>query len=125
MNIRAYLYDSKEYIYANTHVPTEMIEMYSILEGYRLKGKKFTIEHGSGATDNKEHELFENDKVSVQYIDKSLIVRGGSPMDEGYIIFDEGAFMITNSEGIIWELSNTMVGDNLVKIKIIGRHEPK
>lgn len=115
MNQRAWLYEAREFYTPPSLDVQGLVEFYTVLEGYRRKGKTFEVDFSSGVVDVDGREIFYNDLVEVVDDDE---------LEIGIVKFDSGSFMITNpNSGYEMDISFCTAlegGTPIFTLRIIG-----
>lgn len=99
MNIRAYIED-EGFEYPENNDPSSMINFYLDIINHQKAGKEVTFEWGSGVSDAKGEEIFQNDLVVVGYEDVNEEGINVEVTEVAQCIFEDGAFMFRNNEGM-------------------------
>jgi len=125
--MRAFLHDTQEFFYADSSKPLDLINFYSILEGYRLKGRKFAIDKPSGVSDIHNTEVYENDKVRVIYLLTADQKAGGlRTVEVGWVLYDDCCFVIENNDENYYEyLGTSILAADAYRLEVIGRRDLK
>lgn len=119
MNVRARLLDVDEFYYPTSDSPADMAEFWTVLEGYRLKGKAFELNWGSTVEDKKGIEVYSKDVVTI-YFQSGKRIKSPNDIETGVVEFIDGCFVIMNPAGLIWDLGSTFMEDETFALKIVG-----
>jgi len=126
MNLRARIEDKDGFLYPADDSPVKMIEFWSIIEGYRLKGINYDITYSTLIDDMHGNEIFDGDIVTVHFnktfIAENSDISGLFPNDteDGWVEFIDGCFVIVNDEGLIWDIGHSFMEDGTFALEIIG-----
>ena len=122
MNVRCYRFDTKEFYYPNKNsagvsMPLDLVEFYTVLEGYRLKGIKYEITWSSDVFDIEKREVFAADRVRLIFPPERNINMFPNPTEDGAVDYQDGCFVF------IGDLEPDFVralDSELFSIKILG-----
>ena len=115
---RAYLINEKEFYEPEGDGEKELSEFFAVLEGYKLKGKRFIMDYGSGVMDTEGREIFTGDILEV-------FVRSNKKEDKhirevGFVVFEDGTFLIRNDSGFEYELGLCVTSPDDMHVRIMG-----
>lgn len=117
MNIRAWIPHDHNFYYPSSDSPEDLIEFWSVLEGYRRKGKPYNVSYGSGVEDIYGKEIFQDDVVQMTVQG----LNGGVLIETGSIDFEDGAFIAyDHTHTMYYPLMDFIPPEGKPGLKVIG-----
>lgn len=119
--LRAYLHDTKEFFYPEDSSAKSLSIFWGTIEGYNRTNRKVSVDRSTEVLDINGKEIYENDKVQVIYLlTPNEISLGYKPVENGYVEYDDGCWVITNKKGFYEYVGTTLIPQDKYRIKIIG-----
>jgi hypothetical protein len=122
MNVRLTLLTPFETMHLEDDSPQSRITFWSLVEGYRLKGRDYLIEWGSGVLDSDGVEIFESDEIWLyrQYQDREDIIFYEENVS-GVVDFLDGAFFVIDDDGMTYEVNDIVeIPGHVHQMKVLG-----
>src|SRR5689334_2399487 len=104
--IRGYIRERDEYIYPRSEEFIDILEFYSYLEGYQDKGLTCDVDLYSRVDTFQGGQIYENDRIEVEFHNMALPLREGHNKERGGVIFKDGCFWLRTDDDLLWEFSN-------------------
>lgn len=116
MKPRAYLQDRDEFYYPEDNTPKSLAEFYSVLEGYRRKGREFEITWSVGVVDDMGLDIYSGDIVMITDTGNTIY------SEKGVVEFTIGAYVVINKNGLLYDFEDIsgMQGDDTFSIQVVS-----
>lgn len=118
MNVRARLENPDEFFYPDSNEPKDLATFWTIIEGYRVRKRNYEINWGTGVRDDRGTEIYQSDIVDVFFNSKQGDTL--NRVEEGYVDYVDGCFVVLNSAGLIWDVGASSYEEEDYTIQIKG-----
>lgn len=117
MNVRAYNYTTREYLYPTTNSISDLSTFFLGLALLEKIGNKITLQYGTGCLDVDKKEIFDKDQIALGSFANNHEDSGEYELAE--IIFENGTFVAQNDEGLYLPLCDCPYDEDDEFIKIM------
>lgn len=122
--MRAFIHDTHSFYYAGNSLE-DLSVFYGVLSGYKISGRRFTLDRPTGMVDHEGQEVYENDILQVTYKLTAKEIRDGYVKNiQGTVIYHDGCFLVQNKEHDYEDFLSSEIGKRY-SFKIVGHGHNK
>lgn len=118
MKLRAYIHKEMGFFHPESESLEDICTFYGILAGYEKKNITFDVSRGTGIEDLNGFEIYEKDKVNFHSLEKNGTFR----TETGFVVFEDGCFLVQNDEGLDVELGSCNTLPDIFRVEIVGTY---